>query len=187
MHNVRVTAACKTPSHTQSTVFYWLNEVNRSIEKCLNMISSNFSILTHLYFFLAYHNLFLPKKWFFLPFSQKTKTKTKQNKTKTKAKQSILSKIWYQKWILRLISITEMCIFIYITVTGIIRQLQHATFFTTSGLTPPLSLVLAGPPYPVFPHGTTSKQINNPCTSKQTKAYQFSKLMKRSPRQIWRF
>ena len=31
MHNVRVTAGCKTMSHTQSTVFYWLDEVNRSI------------------------------------------------------------------------------------------------------------------------------------------------------------
>ena len=33
MHNGGVTAACKTPSHTQSTVLYWLNEVNRSIVK----------------------------------------------------------------------------------------------------------------------------------------------------------
>ena len=32
MHNVRVTAACKIPSHTQSTIFYWLDEVNRSIQ-----------------------------------------------------------------------------------------------------------------------------------------------------------
>ena len=31
MHSMQVTAACKTPSHTQSTVSYWLNEVNRSI------------------------------------------------------------------------------------------------------------------------------------------------------------
>ena len=31
MRNVRITASCKTPSHTQSTVFYWLDEVNRSI------------------------------------------------------------------------------------------------------------------------------------------------------------
>ena len=31
MHNVRVTAACKKPYQTQSTVFYWLNEVKRSI------------------------------------------------------------------------------------------------------------------------------------------------------------
>ena len=31
MHNIRVTAACKILSHTQSTVFYRLNEVNRSI------------------------------------------------------------------------------------------------------------------------------------------------------------
>ena len=36
MHNVHVTAAYKIPSHTQSTVFYWLNEVNRSIESILN-------------------------------------------------------------------------------------------------------------------------------------------------------
>ena len=32
MHNVRVTAGCETLSHTQSTVSYWLEEVNRSIE-----------------------------------------------------------------------------------------------------------------------------------------------------------
>ena len=31
MHNVRIIAACKTPSHTQSTVFNGLDEVNRSI------------------------------------------------------------------------------------------------------------------------------------------------------------
>ena len=31
MHNVCVTTGCKTLSHTQSTVFYWLHEVNRSI------------------------------------------------------------------------------------------------------------------------------------------------------------
>ena len=31
MHNICVTAACKIPSHTQSTVFYWLGKVNRSI------------------------------------------------------------------------------------------------------------------------------------------------------------
>ena len=31
MHNIRVTAACKIPSHTQSTVFYWLDKVNRSL------------------------------------------------------------------------------------------------------------------------------------------------------------
>ena len=31
MHNVRVTATCKILSHAQSTVFYWLDEVNRSI------------------------------------------------------------------------------------------------------------------------------------------------------------
>ena len=30
MHYVRLAVACKTPSHTQSTVFYWLNEVNKS-------------------------------------------------------------------------------------------------------------------------------------------------------------
>ena len=35
MHNVRVTAACKIPSHTQSTVFYWLDEVNRSIPEII--------------------------------------------------------------------------------------------------------------------------------------------------------
>ena len=38
VHNVRVTAACKTLSHTQSTVFYWLDEVNRSIEHFLTNI-----------------------------------------------------------------------------------------------------------------------------------------------------
>ena len=31
MHNVRVTAACKIPSHIQLTVSYWLNKVNWSI------------------------------------------------------------------------------------------------------------------------------------------------------------
>ena len=31
MYNLRVTAGCKTLSHTQSTVFYWLDELNRSI------------------------------------------------------------------------------------------------------------------------------------------------------------
>ena len=31
MHNVRVTAGWKMLSHTQSTVFYWLDEVNWSI------------------------------------------------------------------------------------------------------------------------------------------------------------
>ena len=32
MHNVRMTAGCKTLSHTQSTVFYWLDKVNTSID-----------------------------------------------------------------------------------------------------------------------------------------------------------
>ena len=31
MHNVHLTASCKPPSHTPSKVFYWLDEVNRSI------------------------------------------------------------------------------------------------------------------------------------------------------------
>ena len=32
MHNFRITAACKIPSHTQSTVFYRFDEVNRSVQ-----------------------------------------------------------------------------------------------------------------------------------------------------------
>ena len=42
MHNVRATAACNTPSHTQSTVSYGLDEVKRSIfqgESCQNSCS----------------------------------------------------------------------------------------------------------------------------------------------------
>ena len=36
MNNIRVTAECKTPSHhTESTVFYWLDEVNRSMRYIL--------------------------------------------------------------------------------------------------------------------------------------------------------
>ena len=31
VHNMRVTAACKTLSHKQSIFFYWLNDLNRSI------------------------------------------------------------------------------------------------------------------------------------------------------------
>ena len=35
MHNVPVTAACKTLSHKQSTVFYWQGEVIRSIHSVI--------------------------------------------------------------------------------------------------------------------------------------------------------
>ena len=66
--------------------------------------------------------MFLPKKMIFLSFSQYV---------------SIFDQSWYQKRILWLISIPEMCTFIYITV--IIRTLQHAIFFTISGLTLPLT------------------------------------------------
>ena len=31
MHNVRATAGFKTLSHTQPTVFYWLDQVNASV------------------------------------------------------------------------------------------------------------------------------------------------------------
>ena len=65
---------------------------------------------------------FFTKKVIFLPFPP--------------PKTGIFSKIWYQKWILLLISIPEMFTFIYTTIT--IRKLQCAIFFTISGLTPPL-------------------------------------------------
>ena len=84
------------------------------LEKCLNMISHNFSI-----FSLSH---FLPKKWFLAIFSKKS---------------AFFGQIWYQKRILWLISIPGIYTFIYITV--IIRKLQHAVFFTISGLTRPLS------------------------------------------------
>ena len=63
---------------------------------------------------------FFTKKCF-LPFSQKI---------------TIFGKIWYQKWILWLISIPEMYTFINIIV--IIRKLQLVIFFTISGFTIPL-------------------------------------------------
>ena len=44
----------------------------------------------------------------------------------------IFGRIWYQKWILWLISILKMYTFIYITV--IVYKLWHSLFFTISGL-----------------------------------------------------
>ena len=38
IHGVRLTTACKTPSHTQSTVFYWLGEVNRSLAGVMEVL-----------------------------------------------------------------------------------------------------------------------------------------------------
>ena len=58
----------------------------------------------------------------FLPFSQKI---------------SIFSKIWYQKWILWLISIPEMYTFIYITV--IVWKLQHSICFKKIWVHTPLT------------------------------------------------
>ena len=58
------------------------------------------ALLTQNYFFSLSQIFFLPKKWFFAIFS----------------KNSIFSKIWYQQWILWLISIPEMYSFIYISV-----------------------------------------------------------------------
>ena len=49
----------------------------------------------------------------------------------------IFSKIWYQKWILWLISISEMYTYIYITV--IVSKLQHSICFKYFGFTPLLN------------------------------------------------
>ena len=57
-----------------------------------------------------------------------------------KKKNSIFSKIWYQKQILWLIYIPEMYTFIYITV--IVRKLQHAIFIHNFWVNTPLNTVL---------------------------------------------
>ena len=79
---------------------------------CPCVISQKFGHFELKAIFVTLSQKFLIKKVFFLPFSQKI---------------IILSNIWYQKWILWLISIPEMYTFIYISV--IIWKLQHSDVF----------------------------------------------------------
>ena len=84
--------------------------------------SRNFGIFNSKLFLLACHKHFWPKN-VFLPFCQKI---------------FIFSKIWYQNWDLRLISIPEMYTFIYISV--IIWKLQHSICFFKKWVHTPLNV-----------------------------------------------
>ena len=57
MHNARVTAACKTPSHTQSKAF-WLNEMNRGITVLCNMM---FDVFFNLINKMKWNEIYSPK------------------------------------------------------------------------------------------------------------------------------
>ena len=80
-------------------------------ELCLNMMFKHFSIFySKLFFYLV--TKIIDQEIDFLPFCQKV---------------SIFSKIWYQKWILWLISIPKMYTFIYIKV--IVWESHHSICF----------------------------------------------------------